>query len=580
MAATYAMPTVHVGHAGHGHSHSRKLAMQRLPLQPTSLNGGYQFNGASAVPSPLKSHEPLQHQPQKSVDVSRETMQREQPPAHLDLPPPHPSFSTPTNARSKSTERRKSVGLPTHLRLHGSGYGFPASSSPRYSSNDSGSGAKWITVKEVIASILVPLPCVLASLAFGLGAIPQRPSTRAMDEMLANKVLEEAIFKGGQSYRQISGGTLACVLTSFSLVLVGARGKLGQISGSLDRRKTSLVPGNDAGHKRWSDTARRVAARILTVGLPFYATSKLGGLRVATVILVALASDTMTTEGKSRDLSTTRGWTRLLKFRRWTIVSILIQVLCDLTGGTNRLTSVDVCLGYMALALAIFALPPSFPSSKPKASSVTSSAPASESSTSTVLTTPWETPPAVDTKKVIAAAVSPMIYTAEDIDLTLYSGALLGIFSLLLFIATGPSAGATSRNVQLTWGLLSACAAASALITTEIKSLRSRGALGFVLGSLGSCLLLSKLHDDSWRGFAYQSLLIGLSFVGKFLDTHPASPISHSTHIHQHHAKLKAAENGQYSRFSGVMLHNVQRWPLLHSIIAEKDSRRIFYFMW
>jgi zinc transporter 5/7 len=33
------------------------------------------------------------------------------------------------------------------------------------------------------------------------------------------------------------------------------------------------------------------------------------------------------------------------------------------------------------------------------------------------------------------------------------------------------------------------------------------------------------------------------------------------------------------SRFTNFILPLVLRWPLLHTVMADKDSRRIFYFM-
>lgn len=50
----------------------------------------------------------------------------------------------------------------------------------------------------------------------------------------------------------------------------------------------------------------------------------------------------------------------------------------------------------------------------------------------------------------------------------------------------------------------------------------------------------------------------------------------HDSHIHIHGAP-KATD--PRSRFTSFVLPYVQRWPLLHTIMAEKDSRRIFYFM-
>ncbi|KAK4033822.1 cation efflux family-domain-containing protein [Parachaetomium inaequale] len=46
---------------------------------------------------------------------------------------------------------------------------------------------------------------------------------------------------------------------------------------------------------------------------------------------------------------------------------------------------------------------------------------------------------------------------------------------------------------------------------------------------------------------------------------------SHSHHHHDH--------SGPRSRFTGLLLQYSPRWPLLHAVVSNKDSRRIFYFM-
>lgn len=135
MATTYTLPTIN-GHAGHGHTHShgRKSAAERFPLHPTSTNGGLHVSDGPISSNYLKPR--MQHESHKSVDVFYDSNQQsytsnQQRPNSLQLPTP-PSFSTPTNARSKSMERRKSVGLPTHLRLEKDGYGFPPHSGQKF----------------------------------------------------------------------------------------------------------------------------------------------------------------------------------------------------------------------------------------------------------------------------------------------------------------------------------------------------------------------------------------------------------------------------------------------------------------
>lgn len=55
----------------------------------------------------------------------------------------------------------------------------------------------------------------------------------------------------------------------------------------------------------------------------------------------------------------------------------------------------------------------------------------------------------------------------------------------------------------------------------------------------------------------------------------PLDDVKHTHgHSHSHSSSLEPR-----SKFTGLLLPMVQRWPLLHTILAAKDSRRIFYFM-
>ena len=55
----------------------------------------------------------------------------------------------------------------------------------------------------------------------------------------------------------------------------------------------------------------------------------------------------------------------------------------------------------------------------------------------------------------------------------------------------------------------------------------------------------------------------------------PAAARSRShSHSHQQHG-----HSVERSRFTTLLLPYTARWPILHTVVADKDSRRIFYFM-
>lgn len=130
-AASYAMPTTVMHGGGHVHSHSRKSMSQRVPLQPTSMNGGLPINGGHPAASELKSHSHSHSSPLEFASASQATNIDH---SHLDahLPAPNLPSLKPGSIRSKSMDRRRSVGLPTHLRLQGSGYGYKPASTQRF----------------------------------------------------------------------------------------------------------------------------------------------------------------------------------------------------------------------------------------------------------------------------------------------------------------------------------------------------------------------------------------------------------------------------------------------------------------
>ncbi|GAB1319214.1 Putative zinc transporter msc2 [Madurella fahalii] len=63
--------------------------------------------------------------------------------------------------------------------------------------------------------------------------------------------------------------------------------------------------------------------------------------------------------------------------------------------------------------------------------------------------------------------------------------------------------------------------------------------------------------------------------VGVYEPPAPARSRAHS-HSHSHHHHDHSA---QRSKFTSLLLQYTSRWPLLHAVLTEKDSRRIFYFM-
>lgn len=582
MATTYELPGTmhkHVHTSGgrqRGLSHSRKSGPQLTPSQFAAINNAnVTANGGFTIPTPINESPPIpeaHHKPTSSKGNMRSMPQN---PANLQLPKPT-SFSTPTMERSKSWERRKSIGLPTHLRLQNNGYGFPVTES---TDSVQQMEPQWINITEIISSLLVPLPCVLASLAYGFHFVPQVLKDTTTLQELAGSVLEKTAHPEYRPRAQSLAFAMTCGLTSGTLLLMGVKGKYTQrFDASLERRKSHAGMTEALERKSGTLVAQKVATRILAVGLPLYATSELG-IRVALIMLFAMASNVVDQNG-AVDFLSGKKLTQHLYQKKYAVGAILLQLLGDLSGFTNYRPFPSICLAYMALGISILVLPPPYPTHPPWSSAATSDPSSSARTTSAVISIPWVKSSSSETRfSPNRVGISPLVLTPMDVDLTILSGVIMGAVSALMIFLLRSSAGASSAS-DLAGTLLTPCAGTLALTVVDTKSLWTTRGLGPVIGSLTSCLVLVSI-DHEWRVLAYQSILVGIAFLATKLDTQAALSLhSHHDHLHHKHERSATLEPKNMSTFSSFILARVRGWRLLEQIIVEKDSRRIFYFMW
>lgn len=422
--------------------------------------------------------------------------------------------------------------------------------------------------------MIVPLPYILTSFAYGPQNIRQRMPQHSLSSQLRKNFLEN--FSYGNAKLPMGGQNFlfTCAVTSMTLLLVGVKGKLSSPLTVRDRRKNA----SGKSSQTTAIGARRIVERTLGVGLPFYATMKLGTDRVALVMLVALAAGITNTENETTDLKSTKGWKRLIIQRRWTLASIVFQILCDFMGLTSHSMAWELFIGYVALALSIFFVPPPFPSLKPKNSPTSSFSVAPASPVLRILAAQWESRPQGKPALAPQILISPLLSTPQDINLTLAASIALGALTCIIFFFSRAGAGAMPL-IDIGFGFLSACAAALSFQFVQPHSIRQNTGLGLILGSVSFWALMGVLRSDTWNQILYQGVFISVSFTAIKLDnflTLSKSSQSERQTLHQHQ---HTSQQGQPSRFSEMLLRSCRKWPFIHSILAEKDSRRIFYFM-
>ena len=598
METIYTIPSHSHGSAELARGHGRKSVSQRIPLQPTTLNGTLPLNGAILRELETKQHthsHSLQTHPSHDHDKTHleHSRSRSQLPTP-SLPPPNMD-----PVRPKGMARRISMGLPTHLKLERSNYGYQPAVKPAYATSSEGRKRSvltpywacdrdtnltrriWFTATELTTSILVLLPYVILQASNNADIL-----SRSSEKVLGGN--------GSTSMpRHTTPGLLsACALTSGTLVIVGGTSKIRAFIQGQDETKS--VP---AGHKRTASfttmqvgsinmqRGRQVASRLLGVGLPFYATIHLGSDRVGLIMLVALIADIAIADNEPRDFLTKSGAKRLLSSRPWTLAAMILQAVCDLLGFATASSLSETLLGYLALSIWVFALPSPFPTMTAKKAYVSPPIEPSLASESNRLSTLKETPAATQTVSPPNSKVSPLVYTSEDVDLTLIVGLVLGLLTSLAFFLMIPIAS-ESFYFSLIGGLLAAGASALALTTAQPESLRQSRGVGLAFGSVLSGSFLMLFGPASWIYYASQASFTAASFAAIVYDTHKSVAItSHHSHGHSHghghhHQEHKHSDHHAHaSRISTYLLNKTEKWPLLHSILLEKDSRRIFYFM-
>ena len=436
---------------------------------------------------------------------------------------------------------------------------------------------------EAMSSILIPLPFALVSLV--LCSQSSLPSVDPTIWKLKHSVDERGIEIKTSGSEHISRLMMLCALVSGMLLSVGAIGKWQGRTDTLDRRKRSH---SSLGHRGVAsktgsnmlslDNVRRVSRRILAVGLPFLGASTVGGPGPVLILLVASVGDLSNSEGSIGHIGRSGGWSRLLQLRKWTIVVITLQIIADLAGAIIRTAAIwPLIIGYMALAISAFVLPPPYLTPRVAASAITSPMSKSAEKTSAIQT-PWDPPQGTIKLLTGTTAPSPLISTPKDTNLTLVAGLLTAVPCVLWLLAAFPTT--TSIDIlQLAAGITICALSALSFTFACPRSLMTEKKLGSAGGLILPIVLEEMVKVQSWLMFVFQGVTAGLFWFALNIDTLAAQPVAYTASPHTHHHGSKVAK-GPHSRFTSLLLSTLRDWPLLHSILVEKDSRRIFYFMW
>jgi len=368
-----------------------------------------------------------------------------------------------------------------------------------------------------------------------------------------------------------SGLIEACALAAGTLLLVGLAGRIPSSKQALDRRKDSVAQ----TQALWRPAAlQKMVLRALSLGLPFYATMQIGGMRVGLVLLTSIAANITSPDVSFRWLD--MEWKQLIFSRLATTVVLAMSFITDAVGWTFQAPLLDLSLGYLALTCSVVLLHPPLPTASAASASVSRSS--SKASTPTSGSAPWSK------GMRESGPVSTLAASPGDANMTLVAGAVLSLVTIAasMWLDVTPSHYSIHALVI---GALSVAAMAAAVLFTKPYTIRSQHKAGLGLGCLitASCAFL--YSPSIWPGTVCNGGLCALSFLSVLYDTNASveqknheidvHEHAHNTYTHHHHSETP---EGSHSVFTKFMLDRCQPGSLFYGILSEKDSRRIAYF--
>lgn len=411
---------------------------------------------------------------------------------------------------------------------------------------------------EALTALLVPLPYVFASLAY---------SHFVSQKQQLPDVLAETVVDPISSPHSLSGGQLlhACTLSSATLILAGLISKFRLTADEpLDRRKGyGTSEKQDTAKYLSADSIRRAATHALSILLPFYATMQLGGARTALIFLVALTAGLGCLDQKPGKHSSWDSTRRTLRTRKATYGALLIAVF------VHAYLSVDaagIVLGYLALAISLFAIPPPLPTAG--WSLMTGSQGQNGWATQT------------SGRASLPKPSSTLVGTPQDANLTIGAGLSLTL-ATVLYATFSSSAPSLARHALL-FSTFSIASATASVYFSFPAALRSQKKGGLAIGGLLVSAFAYFEHLE-WHTFVTSAILLGATVFDTGISaisrpsssdhSHAGHAHTHShSHSHEHHL------HGNHSRISRFIISRCTPGSILHSVMIEKDSRRIAYF--
>jgi hypothetical protein len=385
---------------------------------------------------------------------------------------------------------------------------------------------QWLSKAELLSGVLVPLIYVVA-------VLPHYPRHAGFPSRTTIEHLTNAI--------AFSSATLLSISGYASKLSRRNNGSQSEDLPKLDNMQVTLS----------------TTLRAFGVLLPFFAASELGGVTVAFSLLLVASSDLGGLLSRVPDQSTLR---TVWKYK-FTLAMILLATLFHYAYLSPANEHSPSIWGYLALYASIFVLPSPILPLPPKLTL--------DFATSRFLI--WGPPPIPPTSSGMPFA-SPLIKTSDEIEVSKTAGyALAAAWTILIVFLHGISRAWADGILTLGLGTVGIVVSA---LRARPEYLRTRRKKGVAAGCGFVAISGLFLNPGSWAVSFLFAGLVGLAYAATLFDgSDPIWRPSKKTNGKHDHAH-------DHSKLTGYLLSLTTPGYVLHTILLERDSRRIAYFGW
>lgn len=423
---------------------------------------------------------------------------------------------------------------------------------------------------ELLTGILLPIPYFLASLA-----APNQPSLQSGGPFTLGslaKTFGAWPAESGEAAQTTAGAYTAWIeasaFASMTLLLLGALACWMHTETRFDRPKnedwvSSLVSGIKKPNLSPS-ALKAMTTWALGIGLPYFAALQLGGLRTGLMLLLAHSADLPRSVRRLGSLSLLQ----VLGPHKFSCAAIALSILADAFGLTAGVPKRQLFSGYLALFTSILLLPSPLSESKRGVNSV----PATP--IKALFSRSWMTPPSTPSPRIL----SPLLSSTEIGVQVFLAGSMMLTITIIASI-TFSTALPLSYNTLL---LFCSTIASAAGLTYfgQPSTLQTHGKFGVAAGCAVVVVFDCIHHWSSWKIPIICSIWPSWAYLAALFDSVDITTFK----FHDRDERLQPlAPHGDHahpSKLTTFLLSFTTPGSIMHNILIERDSRRIFYFAW